>query len=249
MKRLLSHATAAALVAGSLTTAAPALAHDVGGHGPGDRRSASSTRSTVPSRVTNRLSRASAALRRAEERIDDGDAAKAVAQLAAVRRALSSASRSGLKHVVAGDDAGPATAGALLGVEHDIAAGAVDNFDGQDGDAVDALATTLDRALDARDEAVAAISALSESDQGEYSDVLDSTSKDLADELDAIDEALSDDTLTSGAKSALGGARTKVTATRKNVDARVEALGSSREEDDGGPWDEGPPPRPWFGLP
>ncbi len=232
MTRAFSRMLMPALIAGSLVTAAPALAQSQGGPPPGGGRGASDSQSAAPSRVTSRVRRAEKALDRAEERIDDGDAAKAVAQLSAVRRALASASKSALKHVKTGDDAGPASVATVLAAEHDIVASTADNFDGQDGDVVTGLAATLKHALDTRDAAIAAITALSDSDQAAYADVLAEASSAQGDELDAIDEALSDDTLTDAAKSALTDARTQITATRKTVDARVTALGSSSSQGD-----------------
>ena len=248
MTRALSRFVVPAVIAGSLITAAPALAHH-GGGGPQGPPGAGRAQSVVPSRIASRVQRAEKALSRAQERIDDGDSAKAVAQLTAVRRALASASKSALKHVKAGDTAGPASVATVLATEHDVVTGAADSFDGQDGDVVTALAATLKQSLDARDEAVAAIAAIGVSDQAEYGDVLDQASSQLADELDGIAEALSDDTLTDAAKSALTDAKAQVTATKKDVDARVAAIGdSSSYEDGGGGPGDGPGPG-WFDGP
>jgi DNA-binding FrmR family transcriptional regulator len=254
MTRARSKLLVPALIAGSLLTAAPAVAHPGGPpRGPGNPGAGAGRESAAPSRVTARVRRAEQALNRAQERIDDGDAAKAVAQLAAVRRALASASRSALKHVAAGDAAGPASVETILAAEHDVVTGTTDSFDGQDGDVVSALTATLKQSLDARDDAVAAIAALGVSDQAEYGDVLDQGSSQLADELDGIAEALSDDTLTDAAKSALTDAKAQVKATKKDLEARIAVIGdssSSQEDggDGGGPGGGGPGPG-WFDGP
>lgn len=249
MTRALSRFVVPVLIAGSLTTAAPALAHH--GGGPPGPRGGDRAQSVVPSRVSSRVQRAEKALSRAQERIDDGESAKAVAQLAAVRRALASASKSALKRVKAGDTAGPAGVATVLAAEHAIATATADSFDGQDGDVVTGLAATLKQALDARDAAVEAVAGLGGSDQADYADELDRASSQLADELDGLAEALDDDTLTDAAKSALTDAKTQTTATKKTVDARVAALGdsSSSQEDEGdGPGGDGPGPG-WFDGP
>jgi hypothetical protein len=248
MTRALSRFVVPAILAGSLITAAPALAHH-GGGGPQGPPGAGRAQSVVPSRIAGRVQRAEQALSRAQERIDDGEGAKAVAQLAAARRALASASKSALKRVKAGDAAGPASVDTVVAAEHLVVTGAADSFDGQDGDVVTALTATLKQSLDARDEAVAAIAALGVSDQADYGDVLDQASTQLADELDGIAEALSDDTLTDAAKSALTDAKTQVTATKKDVEARIAVIGDSgsSQGDGGGPGD-GPGPG-WFDGP
>jgi len=249
MTRALSRFVVPAILAGSLITAAPALAHH-GGGGPQGPPGAGRAQSVVPSRIASRVQRAEQALSRAQERIDDGDGAKAVAQLAAARRALASASKSALKHVKSGDTAGPASVDTVVAAEHLAVTGAADSFDGQDGDVVTALTATLKQSLDARDDAVAAIAALGVSDQAEYGDVLDQASSQLADELDGIAEALSDDTLTDPAKAALTDAKAQVTATKKDVEARIAVIGtsSSSEDDTGDGPGNGPGPG-WFDGP
>ena len=61
MTRALSRFVVPAIIAGSLTTAAPALAHH-GGGGPQGPPGAANARSVVPSRVTSRVQRAEKAL-------------------------------------------------------------------------------------------------------------------------------------------------------------------------------------------
>src|ERR1700754_763081 len=192
----------------SLAAALPATA---GGHrAPGGRDGASSVK--LSPRVTDRTARAAKDVSRAGDAIDDGNATTAVSDLKAARTNLASAQKTALKHVVAGDDTGAAYAWAILSADDRIASGSADEFDGQDGDVVTALATTLKAADDSRDAVIAAINALS--DKSAYADVASRAADDVTDELGDISDALSDDTLTEAAKSALTDAQTQLTATK-----------------------------------
>src|ERR1700750_194906 len=141
----------AALAAVASLAALPASASAHGARGGRDAQV------RISSRVADRASRAERDVTRAGDGIDDGNAATAVSALRAARTSLASAQKTALKHVVAGDAAGPAYAWAILAADDKIAAGAADSFDGQDGDVVDALATTLKAADDSRDAVIAAI--------------------------------------------------------------------------------------------
>ncbi len=84
-------------------------------------------------------------------------------------------------------------------------------YDGQTGDAVTAITTTLKAGLDGRDAIVAAINALS--DKSGYTQVLARIHADATDEAGDIADALADDELTDEAKAALNAAATQATAT------------------------------------
>ena len=84
-------------------------------------------------------------------------------------------------------------------------------YDGQTGDAVTAITTTLKAALDGRDAIVAAINAMT--DKSGYARVLAAINDDATDEADDIADALADDELTDEAKAALNAAATQVAAT------------------------------------
>ena len=192
--------------------ALPALAAADGRRG-GDREARGFGGGDVSSRVASRLRRADRALDRAEERVDDGETAKAIAQLKANRRALSLALTSALKR---DDD----SLEAVMHAQHKTIATVTGLFDGvTDGDLVSALDATLDAAIAGRDKAVAA----SEDDGGVDGDV--------ADEREAIAEALADDELTDAAKTSLGDADTALQATA----TAAEASGASETEDAGAP--------------
>ena len=132
--------------------ALPAMASADGGrHGGGDRTARGGDGGgAVSSRVASRLRRAERALDRAEERVDDGENAKAISQLSANRRYLAAALKSSLKR----------TDGSLRAVtraQHHTVSGVVGLFDGvTDAALVSALEETLDAAIAGRDQAVAA---------------------------------------------------------------------------------------------
>ncbi|HWI73601.1 MAG TPA: hypothetical protein VNT55_16710 [Baekduia sp.] len=215
----------AVLAAAASLAAVPATASAHGG-GPGDRVTARH----APSRVTDRAARAVKAVNRATDAIDDGDAAKVTAALKAARTNLASALKTATKHVVAGDAAGPASAGVVLAAQHRVASGAANLFDGQDGTTVTDLAATLKAADDGRDALIASIAALATDDQADYADALDAASEDVADEISDLADALSDDTLTTAAKDALNAALTQVKATQTAIAALTASSSSS---DDG----------------
>jgi hypothetical protein len=219
-----------AVVVASLALLAPsALAR--GGHGgPGDReaRAGGFDRRDVPSRVSSRLKRASRALDRAEERVDDGETAGAIASLSAVRKNLASAQKSGNKRISSSSDHGPAAAWALTSAQHRIVDATAALFDGvTDPALVDAIEETLDAALGGRDTTVDAIGALPAADQEDYESVLERIDAAIDDEVEAIDEALADDTLTPEATAALNDAKAQAQATQTEVRAMLTAIGSS----------------------
>jgi hypothetical protein len=177
----------------------------------------------VHSRVATKLKSAERSLARAQGYIDDGESGKAVTALASTNRNLRSALKAVKRRVVAGNVAGAASAYAFAAVADDVIGASVNGFDGQDGDVVTALAASLDAALDSRDELVAAIDALSDSDTAAYSRALSRIASDAKNEADDIAEALSDDTLTDAAKTALNAAATQATATASAASALVPA--------------------------
>lgn len=182
-------------------------------------------RRDVPSRVASRLKRAARALDRAEERVDDGETAGAISSLAAVRKHLASAQKSGNKRVTANAGNGPAAAWALTGAQHKIVDATAALFDGvTDPALVSAIEETLDAALTGRDGTVDAIAALPVADQEAYYVVLQRIDDAIDDEVEAIDEALADDTLTPEATTATGDAKTQAQATQTKVRALLAAL-------------------------
>ena len=230
-----------AVVVASLALLAPSASLARGGHhGPrGDDRDARAAfgREDVPSRVSSRLKRASRSLDRAEERVDDGETAGAIASLSSVRKNLASAQKAGNKRIAANAESGPASAWALTNAQHKIVDATAALFDGvTDPGLVSAIEETLDAALSGRDATIDAIAALPAADQEDYHGVLERVDAAIDDEVEAIDEALADDTLTPEAPAALNDAKTQAQATQTEVQALLTALGStsaSQVADDG----------------
>ena len=224
-----------ALSAG-LVAAAPAGAqqgdHHRGHHaGPGG--------GDVPTRVAKRVKRAERALDRASGYADDGNEAAAASALNGVDKNLAAALKAANKRVASAADNGPDAAGAVAGAQHDVITEVSGLFDGADA-LVDDLNDTLNGAIDGRDSLVAAIAALSAEDQQDYVDVLSRIDSDVTDEIEGIDEALSDDTLTDEAKADLNAARDKLTATQTAVQGLLSGLDTSASESgDDGPGDRG----------
>src|SRR3954447_772004 len=149
----------------------------------------------VPSRVAKRVKRAERALDRASGYADDGNDTSAASALNAVDKNLAAALKAANKRVAAAADNGPDAAGAVAGAQHDVITEVSGLFDGADA-LVGDLNDSLNGAIDGRDSLVAAIAALSADDQQDYVRVLEAIDSDVSDEIDGIDEALSDDTLT-----------------------------------------------------
>src|SRR3954452_12570162 len=221
-----------------LVAAGPAAAQP-GGHHHGHGADAGRGGGDVPSRVAKRVKRAERALDRASGYADDGNDAAAASSLGAVRKNLAAATKATGKRVAAAADNGPDSAGAVARADDDVISDVSGLFDGADA-LVGDLNTTLNGAIDGRDSLVAAIGALSAADQQDYVDVLERIDSDVSDEIDGIDEALSDDTLTNDAKDDLTAARAKLVATQTAVQGLLSGLDTSDSasadaRDDGGP--------------
>jgi hypothetical protein len=219
-----------------LVAAGPAAAQPGGHHGHGAH--AGRGGGDVPSRVAKRVKRAERALDRASGYADDGNDAAAASSLAGVRKNLAAATKATGKRVAAAADNGPDAAGAVARAQHDVITEVSGLFDGADA-LVGDLDTTLNAAIDGRDSLVAAIGALSTDDQQAYVHVLQRIDNDVSDEIDGIDEALSDDTLASDAKDDLTAARAKLVATQTAVQGLLSGLdtsdSASADGSDGGP--------------
>jgi hypothetical protein len=213
----LKKAVALGLVAAGFVSAAPAAQAAPGGSRGGDR----AEQAQVPSRVATRLKRADRALERAQDAIDDGTSAASA--LKSVRTNTAAALKAAKKR--AGSDNGPASIGAVASFQHKVIDDTAALLDGADDATVAELATTLDSAVTGRDEAIAAISALT--DKSAYSRVLTRIDSQVAAEIEAIDEALTDDTLTDGAKTALTDAKAKLAATATVIDGLTASSTSS----------------------
>src|SRR3954469_5635866 len=214
-----------------LVAAGPAAAQPGAHHGHG--ADAGRGGADVPSRVAKRVKRAERALDRASGYADDGNDTAAASSLGGVRKNLVAALKAADKRVAAAADNGPDAAGAVAGAQHDVITEVSGLFDGADA-LVGDLNDSLNAAIDGRDSLVASIAALPADDQQDYVDVLSEIDSDVTDEIDGIDEALSDDTLTDDAKADLTAARDKLTATQTAVQGLLSGLDTSASGDDQG---------------
>ena len=230
----------AALLGASLVAAAPAVASAGPGHHGrgGDNAGARSDRSDVPSRVSSRLKRAERALDRASDAVDDGNATAAASALKGVRSNLAAALKAAKKR--AATDNGPDSFYAVASTQHNVIDEVASLYDGADDATVAALTETLNAAIDGRDDLIATIPAGSQSD---YSFVYDAINDDVASEIESIDEALSDDTLTDTAKSDLTAARAKLVATQGVVQPLAASTSQTAANDDSSSADDGNCPR------
>ena len=221
----------AALLGASLVAAAPTAATaDRGHHSRGGERAAQSfDRSEVPSRVASRLKRAERSLDRATDAVDDGNASGAAASLRSVRSNTAAALKAAKRR--AATDNGPDSFYAVVRTQNKVIEEVVSLYDGADDATVAALTETLNAAIDGRDELIAAIPADSQSD---YSFVAERIADDVADEIEAIDEALADDSLSSQAQSDLTAARAKLVATQSAVQSLASASSDTAAGEDSG---------------
>jgi hypothetical protein len=219
----------AALLGASLVAALPAVASAGPGHHGrgGDQAGARFDRSDVPSRVASRLKRAERALDRASDAVDDGNATAAASSLKGVRGNLAAALKAAKKR--AATDNGPDSFYAVASTQHRVIDEVASLYDGADDATVAALTETLNAAIDGRDDLIAAIPAGSQSD---YAFVYDEIDDDVADEIEAIDEALSDDTLSSTATADLTAARAKLVATQSVVQPLAASSSQTAADDD-----------------
>jgi hypothetical protein len=111
--------------------------------------------------------------------------------------------------------------------EHETAGDLVGLFDGvTDTDTVNPIGTTLKDVISGRDDLVATINGLS--DKSSYATIAQAISDDVADEVSAVQDALSDDMLKDPeAKDALNAALTQLQATASAVSSLVVGAGTS----------------------
>jgi hypothetical protein len=203
----------AASLAAALALALPGAAQATGGdhRERGDRFRGGGD---VPSRVADPLRGAARALERAEERIDDDENDRAVTALASVRKNLGAAVRAAKRRV--SGDTGPDSVDAVVRAQHRVVLKTANLFDGEDGAVVDALASTLDAALDGRDDLLGAVG-----DADGYGFVFEGVVEDTQDETADLGEVKEDDTLTSEAEAAIDAALAQIAATGTAASARA----------------------------
>lgn len=220
----------AALLGASLVAAAPSAANAGPGHQGrgGDQAGASFDRSEVPSRISSRIKRAERALDRAADAVDDGNATGAASALKGVRSNLAAAVKAAKRR--AATDDGPDSFYVVARSENKVIEEVVSLYDGADDATVAALAETLNAAIDGRDGLIAAVPADSQSDYGFF---YERVNDDVSDEIEAIDEALADDTLSADAQSALTAARAKLVATQSVVQPLATSSSQAVADEDG----------------
>lgn len=219
--------TGLATLALGLCAAGLPSAASAAGRGGGER-----AQDGVSSRVQTKLRSVSRGLDRAEGYVEDGDATKAASSLASVRRSLASAQRTTLRKVTADSDGAEANSVAVERAEHAVVATTASLYDGQSGDVVTALSTTLDAALDGRDALLAGVGALTDEQAEEYDRYQAKVLRDVAAETEDVADATSDDELTSEATAALAEATTRLAAQKTAADALVATTDDA--DDDGG---------------
>jgi hypothetical protein len=217
---------------------------------------------TYPSLVKTRVARTKRVLKRGIQQIEDGQGANAAASLKSVRRQMAAAWR-GAKYIIrttpppppaqdrarpgaqasGGGPTGPTLAAPadtgflVVTLQHSVAAAMIQSIDGAHGTGLNALSTTLNFALDQRDQAISDIVALAPPAPpaearisppahasggapvvSTFDTVMPDAVVQLSDELQAIDGIKSDATdLTAGGRRLLTAASTQVIKTKGTV--------------------------------
>lgn len=218
--------TGLATLAVGLCAAGLPSAASAAGRGGDDR-----AQTQISSRVQAKLRSVSRGLDRAEGHVEDGDAAKAASSLASVRRSLASAQRTTLRKVAAGAEGAEAGAVAVERAEHAVVATTASLYDGQTGDVVTAISTTLDAALDGRDALLAGVDALTDEQAEAYDRYQAKVLRDVAAETEDVADATADDELTSDATAALAEATTRLAAQGTAADGILPADATTDDED------------------
>ena len=179
----------------------------------------------LPSRVAAAIRRTENSLAKAEEHVDEAEYAKAIISLRAVRKGLAradKAARRQMNAVPADPEAettpGPDAVIAVLSVHQEVIVVVAGLFAGNSGTLVGALSTTLSTAQITRDTLLAEVLALYPEGAGVgYADGMADTLDGYADEVANLTEALADDSLSAGSKSALNPALARSKATEAKI--------------------------------
>jgi hypothetical protein len=181
----------------------------------------------LPSRVASPLHRVDSSISKAEEHVDEEEYAKAIVSLRSVRRNVFAADKAAKRQInaVPADPEAETTSGpdsviAVLNAEQAAIERVASLFNGNSGALVTALASTIVYVQGYRDRLINAIVALPAEGAGaDYSDGMADTVDGYADEVANLTEALADDKLSAGGKSALTAAlnRSKATAAKINT--------------------------------
>ena len=187
----------------------------------------------LPTRVASAINRTQASLVKAAEHIDEGEYAKAVVSLRAVKNSMYRADRAARAQMNAvaptdpgseegGDQAtpGPDSVVAVLALDQTIVTSLAGLFDARSQTVVVALTHTLFQTMSARDKLLSAVAALDPEGAGaDYADGMADTLDGYTDEAANIQEALSTDTLSTGGRKVLTAALAKSQATLAAITA------------------------------
>jgi hypothetical protein len=180
----------------------------------------------LPSRVASPLHRVDSSISKAEEHVDEEEYAKAIVSLRSVRRNVFAANKAAKRQInaVPADPEAETTSGpdsviAVLNAEQAAIERVASLFNGNSGALVTALASTIVYVQGYRDRLINAIVALPAEGAGaDYSDGMADTVDAYADEVANLTEALADDKLSAGGKSALTAALNRSKATAAKID-------------------------------
>jgi hypothetical protein len=180
----------------------------------------------LPSRVASPLHRIDSSMSKAEEHVDEEEYAKAIVSLRSIRRNVFAADKAAKRQInaVPADPEAETTSGpdsviAVLTAEQAAIERVASLFNGNSGALVTALASTMVYVQGYRDRLINAIVALPAEGAGaDYSDGMADTVDGYADEVANLTEALADDKLSAGGKSALTAALNRSKATAAKID-------------------------------
>jgi hypothetical protein len=187
----------------------------------------------LPSRVANAIARTEASLAKAAEHLDEGEYAKVVVSLRAVRNNMYRADRAARVQMNAappvdpddegGEDAvttGPDSVVAVLTLDQTIVMSLAGLFDTHSQGVVVSLTHTLFQTMSARDKLLASVIALDPEGAGaDYADGMADTLDGYSDEVANLQEALNSDALSAGGRKVLTAALAKSQATLAAITA------------------------------
>jgi hypothetical protein len=181
----------------------------------------------LPTRVSAAIRRTEDSLANTEKHVDEAEYTKAIQSLKAVRQNLvraDKAARRQMNAVPADPEVettpGPDSAIAALTLDQEAIVTIAGLFNGNSGTLVTALASTMTTAQATRDRLLSTILALDPEGAGAvYSDGMADTLDGYADEVANLGEAVADDTLSAGGRSALNIALSRSNATLTRVNA------------------------------
>jgi hypothetical protein len=226
MKKLIPAAASLALVLGaSVVSAAPAnAAAPARAAAPIAKAAQDDDTVVLPGRVAGALRRTQNSLNNAEQHIDEGEYTQAVTSLRGVRRNMYRADKAARHQMnaIADPDAettpGPDSVVAVLTMDSTAVETLSGLFDTNSKGVVIGLTHALYRTMNARDKLLDSVIALDPEGAGaDYSDGMADTVDGYADEVATLQEAVTDDTLSTGGRLVLSKALAQSQATAGKV--------------------------------